>query len=88
MAAPIDERDRDERRRLADAPCLDDVVEEEAGERGRDRRRDQQPGQPAVRVAAERAVADGREAGRDEPEPVGPEVDEQGQQRARRGASR
>ena len=39
--------------------------------------RDEQPGQPPVRIAPERAVADGGEPGRHEAQPVGPEVDEQ-----------
>jgi hypothetical protein len=38
-------------------------------------------GEAAVRVAVERAVADRREAGRHEPDPVPPEVDEQRDQR-------
>ena len=45
-------------------------------------------GEPPVRVARERAVADGRQAGRDEPQPVRPEVDEQRDAASRGGASR
>ena len=48
---------------------------------GRDRRHGDQPRQPAVRVAAERPVADRREPRRDEAEPVLAEVDEQRHQR-------
>ena len=39
-------------------------------------------------VAPERAVAEGGEARRDQPDPVRAEVDEQRDQRRRRGASR
>ena len=49
---------------------------------GRDGRRGEEPRQPAVGVAAERAIPDRGEPGRDQPEPVAPEVE-----RAARAAS-
>jgi hypothetical protein len=64
------EADRAERR-------LDDVLEEQSGDRRRDGRGDQQPCEATVRVGRQRAVTDRGEPGRDEPEPVIPEVDEQ-----------
>ena len=55
----------------------------EPGDRRRDRGRGEQPGQPPVRVARERAVAERGEAGRDQPQPVA-----RGSRRAARPASR
>src|SRR5438046_1296246 len=58
------------------------VIQEEPRQRARDGRSDEQPGETTIGVRAERAVADGGEPRGYEPEPVGPEVDEQGQQRS------
>src|SRR6478736_2789582 len=73
--AADDERDRDDPGG-ADR-LLEDVVEEEPGDGGRDRGRDEQPRELAVRIALERAVADGRQTGGDEPGPVRREVDQE-----------
>ena len=53
---------------------------------GRDGRDREQHGQPPVRVARQRPVAERREERRHDPEPVGREVEEQRHQRARCGA--
>ena len=76
-----DEHQRDEAD-LADV-LLDEVVEEQptmtaAGTVDGD----EQPGQPPVRVVVEGAIPQDGEAGRDQPQPVGPEVDEERDQRA------
>ena len=78
-AAADDEHQRDE----PDFPeaLLDDVVEEDADDQGGHRGDGDEPGEPPIRIALERSVADRREPGRDEPQPVGPEVDEERDQR-------
>src|SRR6476646_3631897 len=80
VGEPQDDRADDEGQRdRPDVPevRLDVVAQQEPGERGRDRRGNQQPRQPPIRIATERTIADGRKARRHEPGPVGPEVDEQ-----------
>ena len=77
-----DQRHRDESP-VSRKVVLDEVVEQEAGERRRDGRRDQQPGQPPVGVVPERPVADRREA---RPAPGGPS--RPGSRRAAPAASR
>ena len=62
-----DQHDRDETR-LADGR-LDEVVQQEPGQRGRDGRRDQQPGQPPVGIASRTS---GRGWSPDRPAPGGP----------------
>ena len=61
--------------------ALDDVVEEDADDGGRDDCDEQQDEQPPVGVARDRPLADERNARRGEPEPVGAEIEEQCEQR-------
>ena len=56
---------------------LNGVVEKDAEDQGGHRGDGDQPGQPPIRIALERSVADRRQPGRDEPQPVGSEVDEE-----------
>ena len=49
---------------------------------GRNSSDDEEPGHLAVRVALERPIPDGGQPGRNDLQPVTPEVDEEGQQRA------
>ena len=84
VGQPQDDRAHDERD--GDQPdlaeCgLDEVVEQESGDRRGDGRRHEEPRQAAVRIGPERAIPDGGKPGRHQPQPVGPEVDEQRRQR-------
>ena len=66
----------------------DQVFEEQPGKRGRDRGGYEQPGQAPVGISLERAIADGREPRRHEPEPVAPGNRRAGRPASRCGASR
>jgi hypothetical protein len=78
--AGSDDQHEDDETNLPEA-LFDQVIEQDADDEGRHRREDDEPGEPAVGVAVERAVADRRHAGRDQPQPVRAEVGEKSDQR-------
>jgi hypothetical protein len=86
---PIGEQDDQaaDHKRDGDQPdgserALDDVAEQQADERRRDGRGDEQPGQPSILVVVERSIAHGGQPGRHEPQPVHSKIDEQRHQRS------
>ncbi len=75
-----DERDGDEPD-LAER-CLDEIAEDQPGDRRGDRGRHQQPGEAPVVLPGERAFAHGCDARRDQAQPVGAKVGEERNERA------